>query len=209
VRFTRHFTRHAEGSVLVEFGDTRVLCTATAEDGVPPFLRGKGQGWVVIGDENYGEGSSREHAAMEPRFLGGLAVIGGGYTGLWTALRLKEADPAIDVVVLESDVCGGGASGRNGGMVLSWWAKFVTLEKLCGTEEAIRLAKQRAARFGIALLLHRGGRRVRHPELLIEHAVRGMIPHNCLGRDVYRKLKVYRGDIHPHAAQQPAPVSSL
>jgi large subunit ribosomal protein L13 len=52
-------------------------------------------------------------------------------------------------------------------------------------------------------------RRVRHPELLIEHAVRGMIPHNCLGRDVYRKLKVYRGDIHPHAAQQPAPVSSL
>jgi large subunit ribosomal protein L13 len=53
------------------------------------------------------------------------------------------------------------------------------------------------------------GRRARHPELLIEHAVRGMIPHNCLGRDVYRKLKVYRGDLHPHAAQQPAPVSSL
>ena len=52
-------------------------------------------------------------------------------------------------------------------------------------------------------------RRVRHPELLIEHAVRGMIPHNCLGRDVYRKLKVYRGDLHPHAAQQPVPVSSL
>lgn len=47
VRFTRHFTRHAEGSVLVEFGDTRVLCTATVEDGVPPFLRGKGQGWVT------------------------------------------------------------------------------------------------------------------------------------------------------------------
>jgi ribonuclease PH len=47
VRFTRHFTCHAEGSVLVEFGDTRVLCTATIEDGVPPFLRGKGQGWVT------------------------------------------------------------------------------------------------------------------------------------------------------------------
>ena len=47
VRFTRHFTRHAEGSVLVEFGDTRVLCTATVEDGVPGFLRGKGQGWVT------------------------------------------------------------------------------------------------------------------------------------------------------------------
>src|SRR5437868_1101552 len=49
-------------------------------------------------------------------------------------------------------------------------------------------------------------RRARHPELLIERAVRGMIPHNRLGRAVYRKLKVYRGDAHPHAAQQPAPV---
>src|ERR1700751_1101263 len=47
VRFTRHYTRHAEGSVLVEFGDTRVLCTATVEDGGPGFLRGKGQGWIT------------------------------------------------------------------------------------------------------------------------------------------------------------------
>ena len=47
VRFTRGFTRHAEGSVLVEFGDTRVLCTATIEDGVPGFLRGKGKGWIT------------------------------------------------------------------------------------------------------------------------------------------------------------------
>jgi large subunit ribosomal protein L13 len=49
-------------------------------------------------------------------------------------------------------------------------------------------------------------RRARHPELLIERAVRGMIPHNRLGRAVYRKLKVYRGETHPHSAQQPAPV---
>src|SRR5215472_3847612 len=47
VRFTRHFTSHAEGSVLVEFGETRVLCTASVEEGVPPFLRGKGRGWVT------------------------------------------------------------------------------------------------------------------------------------------------------------------
>ncbi|HMV16582.1 MAG TPA: ribonuclease PH [Zoogloea sp.] len=47
VRLTRHFTRHAEGSVLVEFGDTRVLCTASVEESVPPFLRGKGQGWLT------------------------------------------------------------------------------------------------------------------------------------------------------------------
>ncbi|PYJ10097.1 MAG: 50S ribosomal protein L13 [Verrucomicrobia bacterium] len=50
-------------------------------------------------------------------------------------------------------------------------------------------------------------RRARHPELLVERAIRGMIPHNKLGRAVYRKLKVYRGDLHPHAAQQPAQVS--
>jgi ribonuclease PH len=47
VRITRHYTKHAEGSVLVEFGDTKVLCTASVEERVPPFLRGKGQGWVT------------------------------------------------------------------------------------------------------------------------------------------------------------------
>jgi ribonuclease PH len=47
VSFTRRFTDHAEGSVLVAFGGTRVLCTASIEDSVPPFLRGKGQGWVT------------------------------------------------------------------------------------------------------------------------------------------------------------------
>ncbi|WP_328188774.1 ribonuclease PH [Marinobacter sp. OP 3.4] len=47
VRLTRHFTRHAEGSVLVEFGDTRVICTASVENKVPPFLRGAGQGWIT------------------------------------------------------------------------------------------------------------------------------------------------------------------
>jgi large subunit ribosomal protein L13 len=48
-------------------------------------------------------------------------------------------------------------------------------------------------------------RRERHPELLIERAVRGMIPHNRLGRQVYRKLKVYKGGEHPHTAQNPLP----
>ena len=47
IAITRGFAKHAEGSVLVEFGDTRVLCTASIEDSVPPFLRGKGQGWVT------------------------------------------------------------------------------------------------------------------------------------------------------------------
>lgn len=47
VRLTRRYTKHAEGSVLVEFGDTKVICTASVVEGVPPFLRGKGQGWLT------------------------------------------------------------------------------------------------------------------------------------------------------------------
>ena len=47
IRITRQFTKHAEGAVLVEFGDTRVICTASVEERVPPFLKGKGRGWVT------------------------------------------------------------------------------------------------------------------------------------------------------------------
>ena len=47
ISFTRHYTRHAEGSVLVEFGDTRVICTASVEERVPRFLKGREQGWVT------------------------------------------------------------------------------------------------------------------------------------------------------------------
>lgn len=47
VKITRNFIKHPEGAVLIEFGDTRVICTASVEDSVPPFLRGKGTGWVT------------------------------------------------------------------------------------------------------------------------------------------------------------------
>lgn len=47
VTITRHYTRHAEGSVLIEFGDTKVLCNASVVDGVPRFMKGKGQGWIT------------------------------------------------------------------------------------------------------------------------------------------------------------------
>ncbi len=47
IKLTRHYTKHAEGSVLVEFGDTKVICTASVVNGVPSFLKGKGQGWLT------------------------------------------------------------------------------------------------------------------------------------------------------------------
>lgn len=73
-----------------------------------------------------------------------VCIVGGGYTGLWTALRLKEHDPSLDVVIVEADVCGGGPSGRNGGFVMSMWSKFLKLEALCGQEEALRIAQASA-----------------------------------------------------------------
>jgi len=68
-----------------------------------------------------------------------VAILGGGYCGLWTALEIKSREPALDVVVVERDICGGGASGRNAGYVMDLWAKFLTLRELCGAEEAIRI----------------------------------------------------------------------
>ncbi|MFW5782595.1 MAG: ribonuclease PH, partial [Candidatus Muiribacteriaceae bacterium] len=47
IRFCKDFTKYAEGSVMAEFGNTKVLCNVSVEDGVPPFLKGRGQGWVT------------------------------------------------------------------------------------------------------------------------------------------------------------------
>ena len=70
-----------------------------------------------------------------------VCIVGGGFTGLWTALRIKEHEPSSDVVLIEADICGGGASGRNGGFAMSFWHHFQGLERICGTAEALRLAR--------------------------------------------------------------------
>jgi len=70
-----------------------------------------------------------------------IAIIGGGYTGLWTALRLKEQEPQARITILEADFCGSGASGRNGGQVHSWFAELDILEKLVGLDDALMLAQ--------------------------------------------------------------------
>ena len=62
VRITRHYTRHAEGSVLIESGDTKVICTASLEDKVPGFLKGKGQGWMTA---EYGMLPRSTHTRMD------------------------------------------------------------------------------------------------------------------------------------------------
>ena len=70
-----------------------------------------------------------------------VVILGGGYTGMWTAHHLKEREPGLDVVVLEQDICGGGPSGRNGGFVDSWWTD---LDELCdrfGDDDALALCR--------------------------------------------------------------------
>jgi putative aminophosphonate oxidoreductase len=70
-----------------------------------------------------------------------LCIVGGGFTGLWTAILAKQARPALDIVLIEADVCGAGASGRNGGCALTWSTKFFTLQRLFGEAEALRLVR--------------------------------------------------------------------
>jgi glycine/D-amino acid oxidase-like deaminating enzyme len=76
---------------------------------------------------------------VEGRQHADVCIVGGGFTGIWTALRLRELSPSIDVTIVEADICGAGASGRNGGIVSGWWNKFPTLRRLLGKEEALRL----------------------------------------------------------------------
>jgi len=67
-----------------------------------------------------------------------VVIVGGGFTGLWTAYFLTELNPKLGVVVLEQDICGGGPSGRNGGFASGWWDELHGLVTLYGQEAAVR-----------------------------------------------------------------------
>lgn len=109
VKFTRGFTLHAEGSVLVEFGQTRVLCTASIEEGVPGFLRGKGQGWITA---EYGmlprsthTRSSREAARGKQtgRTQEIQRLIGRSLRAIVDLQALGERTVTLDCDVLQAD----------------------------------------------------------------------------------------------------------
>src|SRR5258706_12068917 len=74
-----------------------------------------------------------------------VLILGGGYTGMWTALFLKERDPELDVVILEQDICGGGPSGRNGGFLNSWWTSIGELSERVGDDAALALCREGSA----------------------------------------------------------------
>jgi glycine/D-amino acid oxidase-like deaminating enzyme len=70
-----------------------------------------------------------------------VVIVGGGYTGMWTAWNLLERDPGLDIVILEQDICGGGPSGRNGGFTNGWWTNLGSLIDLFGEQEALALCE--------------------------------------------------------------------
>ncbi len=109
VRITRNYTKHAEGSVLVEFGDTRVLCNATIEDRVPGFLRGKGTGWVTA---EYGMlprsttsrmGREAAQGKQGGRTMEIQRLIGRSLRAVMDMKRLGERSITIDCDVIQAD----------------------------------------------------------------------------------------------------------
>ena len=109
VQFTRHFTRHAEGSVLVCFGDTQVICTASVEENVPGFLKGKGQGWVTA---EYGmlprsTGSRMKREAASGKQTGRTQeiqrLIGRSLRAVVDLKKLGERQIVLDCDVLQAD----------------------------------------------------------------------------------------------------------
>ena len=136
VTFTRRFAKHAEGAVLVEFGDTQVLCTASVEETVPAFLRGKGQGWITA---EYGmlprathTRSAREAARgkQSGRTLEIQRLIGRSLRAVVDLKALGERTVTVDCDVLQAD---------GGTRTASIAGGFVALAQACRALERRRL----------------------------------------------------------------------
>jgi len=107
VSITRNYLRHPEGSVLVEFGDTKVICTASVEDRVPPFLKGKGQGWVTA---EYGmlprstdTRTSRERTGPSGRSQEIQRLVGRSLRAVVEMAKLGERTIWVDCDVIQAD----------------------------------------------------------------------------------------------------------
>jgi len=136
LRFTRGFTRHAEGSVLVEFGDTRVLCTASIEARVPPFLKGRGKGWITAEygmlPRATGERMHREAARGKQggRTLEIQRLIGRALRAAVDLSALGERTITLDCDVLQAD---GGT--RTASITGAWVALRDAIDQLRAKDE--------------------------------------------------------------------------
>ena len=109
ITITRRYTRHAEGSVLVEFGDTRVLCNASIEDRVPPWMKGRGRGWVTAEygmlPRSTGQRTAREAARGRQggRTLEIQRLIGRSLRAVMDLEALGERTIIVDCDVIQAD----------------------------------------------------------------------------------------------------------
>ena len=85
-------------------------------------------------------GADASPAPLEESAGYDVVIVGGGYTGLWTAYFLTERDPGARIALVEQDICGAGPSGRNGGFVHGWWDQLPLLAELYGPDRALELA---------------------------------------------------------------------
>jgi len=130
IAIDRHYTRHAEGSVLVAFGDTRVICTASLEEGVPGFLRGRGQGWVTA---EYGMLPRATHTRTDREAARGRQsgrtqeiqrLIGRSLRAVTDLEKLGERTVKLDCDVIQAD---------GGTRTASVTGAFVALHDAVGT----------------------------------------------------------------------------
>lgn len=109
IKITRNYTKHAEGSVLIEFGETKVLCTATVEERIPPFLRGQNQGWITA---EYGMLPRSTHSRMNREAARGKQsgrtmeiqrLIGRSLRAMIDLGKLGERTITVDCDVIQAD----------------------------------------------------------------------------------------------------------
>ena len=145
ITFTRDFTRHAEGSVLVCFGDTRVLCTASVEVGVPRFLKGKGEGWITAEysmlprathTRNQREASKGKQGG---RTLEIQRLIGRSLRAMVDMKKLGEHTITIDCDVLQADGGTRTAAITGGAVALVDALSFMLREKMIKQDPLISL----------------------------------------------------------------------
>jgi len=131
VVITRQFTKHAEGSVLIEFGDTKVICTASIEEKIPPFLKGKGQGWLTA---EYGMLPRSTHTRMDREAAKGKQsgrtqeiqrLIGRSLRAAFDLDALGERTIHIDCDVIQAD--GGTRTAAISGAMVAAYDAFHSL----------------------------------------------------------------------------------
>src|ERR1700749_1483046 len=134
IRLTRDYTKHAEGSVLIECGDTKVICTASIEEKVPGFLKGKGQGWMTA---EYGMLPRSTHTRMDREAARGKQsgrtqeiqrLIGRSFRAVTNRAAMGEIQVKVDCDVIQAD--GGTRTAAITGSYVALYQAFASLVAL-------------------------------------------------------------------------------